>query len=129
MLSDFSHDLPDLVIYGTSVNTNFATQQPAAVKAYIKANLEVNRTIAADHALLLHEAARLLDQDEDSLKPLVDRYFELNAWDQNGGLTAEKVAYNYDFLVSLGDFKVGLTTDQLADLSYLNAVLAEIGRK
>jgi len=129
VLSDFSQDLPNFVVYGLSVNTEFAQQHATAVHDYLKANLEANRAVAADHSLVLTEAVRVLEQDQTVLQPLVDKYFAINAWDQNGGLTSEKVNYSYDFLVSLGGFEVNLTLEQRADLSYLNAVLDELGQR
>lgn len=47
----------------------------------------------------------------------------------NGGYTMESVQANIDFLVETAVLSPGLKPDDVADLSYLNAVLDEIGRQ
>ncbi len=56
-------------------------------------------------------------------------YLQKNIWDVNGGLSRDAVAYSVDFFTTTGSLPVGLTADKVSDLSYLDAVLNEIGRK
>ncbi len=129
IIFNFAHDLPNIIAVGLFASQSFATQHPEALKAYLKANIEVNRDGAQDHSLVVNEAAHQLDTDAATLKPAVDQYFAIKAWDVNGGLTAEKVKGTFDYLSTLDGFDKSLTLDKLADLSYLNAVLDEVGRK
>lgn len=129
IIFNFAQDLPDIVITGLFVSEDFAAKHPEAVKDYLRANLQVNRDIAQDHSLVIDEAAKELDMDASTLKPVMEDYFRVNAWDLNGGLTDELVKKNLEFLKTLDGFDQSLTPDQAADLSYLNAVLDEIGRK
>ena len=47
----------------------------------------------------------------------------------NGGLTEEDLQYTIDFFTDAGVLEGDLTVEQAADLSYLEAVLEEIGRQ
>jgi len=129
ILINFAQDLPDIVVTGTFVTDDFAAQHPDAVKAYLRTNLEVNRDITQDHSILLNEAAKQLEIDADTLRPVVEDYFKIKAWNVNGGLTAAKVKTNLDFMKTLDGVDQTATPETVADLSYLNAVLDEIGRK
>jgi NitT/TauT family transport system substrate-binding protein len=129
IIFNFAQDLPDIVITGMYVSDDFAAKHPVAVKDYLRANLQVNRDIAQDHSILLNEAASQLDIGAAQLKPVVEEYMQLKAWDVNGGLTVEKVKANVDFVKTLEGTDPNITPENAADLSYLNAVLDEIGRK
>jgi NitT/TauT family transport system substrate-binding protein len=129
IIMNFAQDLPQVVGVGLFVNEDFAAQHPEAVKAYLRANLEVNRDIAADHSILLNEAVKQLDIEADTLRPVVEDYFKIKAWDVNGGSTDAKIKANVDFLKTLDGFDQTITPERGADLSYLNAVLGVIGRK
>lgn len=129
IIFNFAKDLPEMIVTGLFVSDDFAAKHPDAVKDYLRANLQVNRDIAQDHSLLLNEAAKELDIDAATLKPVVEDYFKFNAWDQNGGLNDNLVKVNLDFLDTLDGFDTSVTPAQVADLSFLNSVLDEIGRK
>ena len=50
-------------------------------------------------------------------------------WDLNGGLTAGNIQDTIDFLVAIEKLPEGLGVEDVADLSYLEAVLEEMGRQ
>ena len=111
------------------VNGDFAKEHPEVVRDYIKAVLTVHRQISENHALLVEEATKWLAIDPAALPLIAEAYFQLNAWDVNGGLDEEAIEYSINFFVEGGSLEAGLTVDNVADLSFLNAVLDEIGRK
>jgi hypothetical protein len=47
----------------------------------------------------------------------------------NGGLTDDNLAYSIKFFQDAGVLKSAISPTDAADLSYMNAVLDEIGRK
>jgi hypothetical protein len=50
-------------------------------------------------------------------------------WDPNGGITQDGFQSTIDFFTNSGAIDPGLTVDKALDLSYLNAVLDDIGRR
>lgn len=129
MLINLASGVPNWVVNGVWVNETYASAHPQVIKDYLKALLETHRALAADHELLLDKAQSVLETPADSLKASVDYYFKINAWDVNGGLTSDKLTFTLNFMGNLGTVDKTLTVEQGADLSYLNAVLDEIGRK
>lgn len=126
---NFAQSLPNLVATPVYVSQNFATEHANVVKDYIRARLEVYRTIAADHKLVDVRAAKVLEIDKDLLPKVVAAEFEAGGWDVNGGLTVEAVQYSLDFFIQSGGLGAGLTAEKIADLSFLNSVLDDIGRQ
>jgi ABC-type nitrate/sulfonate/bicarbonate transport system substrate-binding protein len=128
-LTIFRDDLPGLKTTGIQVSRDFAEQNPQAVRDFIRAVLAVHREINQNHDLLARAAAERLGIDSEVLPQITDAYFAINAWDANGGLTTDDVQYTLDFFTGTGDLAPGLTVSQVSDLSYLEDVLAEIGRQ
>jgi ABC-type nitrate/sulfonate/bicarbonate transport system substrate-binding protein len=124
-LVDFAAAHPRLETTGVHVNRRWAQRNPALLHAYLRALLGVHRQIDDEPALLTAEARRRLDIDAD----VVSAHLRTKAWDANGGLTAETVAYSLAFFTGTETLPAQLTTDHVADLGPLERVLAEIGRR
>jgi NitT/TauT family transport system substrate-binding protein len=127
VLVDFAQELPGLKTTGVHVNRDFATAHPQAVTDYLAALLGVHRQIAADHDLLISEATRRLDAEPDTLPQVVEAHFAINAWDVNGGLTEDAVEYTLRFFTDSGELEAGLEPSEVADLTFLNDVLDDLG--
>jgi hypothetical protein len=91
--------------------------------------LTVHRQFANDPALVEAEAAKRLSMDAALIKEITARYLALNAWDVNGGMDEAAITNSLAFYEQSGGLDAGVTPDQVADLSFLNAVLSEIGRQ
>jgi NitT/TauT family transport system substrate-binding protein len=128
VLVDFAALLPDLVTTGVNVNTEFAQENPQAVRALVLALLDTHRRIAADPGLLTTAAVARLGLDEALLPAILEAHMRLRAWDPNGGLTRDAAEYSLEFFTSSGSLDPGPSVDQIADLSFLDAALAEVGR-
>lgn len=128
-LTSLAQDLPGLTTTGVHFNREFAEANPQAVQDYLRALLTVHRQINLDHEQIASEAARRLDFDPEILQAIVEAYFAINAWDPNGGLTQDAVDYTVAFFAESGELDPGLTAGDVADLSYLDEVLAEMGRQ
>lgn len=130
VLADFATDLAELKTTSFYANTTFLEEHPEAAKDFIKALLEVHREIAANPNIVTEAAPKLLPEvPEENLEVITKAYMDINAWDVNGALTDESVAYSLDFFVQAGSVEPGLNAADIADLSFLNDVLKEMGRQ
>lgn len=128
-LVNFATELPQLKTTGVQATRAFAQQHPDLVRAYIKALLGVHRDIRANPQLLKDAIGRYLKMDAATANRLGEVYLARNIWDANGGMTREGIAYSVDFFTRTGSLPEGLNADKVSDLSYLEQVLEEIGRK
>jgi NitT/TauT family transport system substrate-binding protein len=128
-LLNFSQELPKLESTVLNVNTAFAAEHPQAVKDYLEAVLLTYRAIYDDPAALTAEAEKNLSIEADLLPRVIDAEFAIHLWDVNGGLTPESAQFTLDFFTASGDLEPGLILEQVIDFSYLDTVLAKIGRK
>jgi len=128
VLVDFASRLPDLVTTGVHVSSDFASAHPDAVRDLVKAMLEMHRRVAADPDLLTRQATDRLGFDPGDVPAILETHRGLGTWDPDGGLSREALRYSLDFYIKTGSLDPGLTEDRVADLSYLEAVLEEIGQ-
>jgi ABC-type nitrate/sulfonate/bicarbonate transport system substrate-binding protein len=124
----YVNEFPDLQQFAFHVSTDFAGKNPQAVMDFVRALLEAQRTIQ-DKQLLKDAAIKYLEIDEAQAETQASTYLEHGAWSVNGGLTDENVQLTLDFLVEAGVLSAGQTPKDVSDLSYLNAILDEIGRQ
>lgn len=111
------------------VNQDWAQKNPEMVKDFLRALLTAQRRVVADPQLLYAESAKRLKIEPATIKVIADQYLQDGIWDLNGGLTNENLQSTMDFMVANGLTEKALPLQDVADLSYLNAVLDEIGRK
>ena len=128
-LTNFAVDLPDLLTILIDVNGDFAARHPQAVRDFIKAMLIAHRQIQDEPGAFEAAALRLSVADPQIVPDILDSYLAIDAFDANGGLTAEAVQYSLDYYVESQQLEPGLTVADVADFSYLEDVLDEIGRR
>jgi NitT/TauT family transport system substrate-binding protein len=124
-LVDFAAAYPQLKTTGVHVNREWARRNPESVHDYLRALLTVHRQVIDDPARLAAEARRRLGVDAE----VVSAHLTARAWDVNGGLTRDTVAYTVAFFTRSQSLPNGLTPERVADLRPLERVLAEIGRR
>jgi ABC-type nitrate/sulfonate/bicarbonate transport system substrate-binding protein len=124
-----SQAFPDVQVDGLHVRQAWAEQNPEMVKDFLRAVLDANRRVQANPQVLYDESVKRLNIDQATAKQIGDSYLKLQVWDPNGGLTATNVQFTIDFLTKNAGLTPGLKAQDVSDLSYLNAVLGEIGRK
>jgi ABC-type nitrate/sulfonate/bicarbonate transport system substrate-binding protein len=129
VLENFARDMPGIKTELIYVNRKFAGANARVVHDYIRTLLQAHRMVADNPKLLADKAASILKTEPELVSQMVKRHIEENAWDGNGGLTEGAVQDTLNFLTASGKLSHGLTSSQAADLSYLNRVLDEIGRK
>ena len=128
-LVSFARDLPKLSTIVMNVNGQFAREHPQAVVDYLTAVLTVHRQIRRDPQVFIEAATRLVDADPELASRVLEAYVDLEIYDVNGGLGDEDVAYSLSFFVSAGELESGQTVSDVADLSFLETVLADMGRE
>jgi NitT/TauT family transport system substrate-binding protein len=128
-LVNFAEALPRLKTTGVHVRGEFARENPEMVRDYIRALLTIHRQIKTNPKLLTDAAVKVLKMDPADAERTTTAYLQNNIWNVNGGMTTEDVAYSVEFFTETGSLAEGLTAEKVSDLSYLDAVLKEIGRE
>jgi ABC-type nitrate/sulfonate/bicarbonate transport system substrate-binding protein len=125
----FADDLPSLATTGVHVNRLWAAAHPRAVRDYLRALLMTHRRIVRQPDLLIGEARVRLRFDPTLVAQVADAYLHSKAWDVNGRLTDAVVRDSLAFFIRSGRLPNSLTVERVADLSYLERVLTDIGRQ
>lgn len=128
-LINFAHALPALKTNGIFTPRKFAQTHPDAVRAYLRAIIQVHRAIRQNPQALYDAMVKYLKMDAATAQQVGDAYLSANVWDLNGGLKAGDTAYSADFFARMGSLSSGLEPAKLEDVSHLNAVLQELGMK
>lgn len=128
-LVDFAASLPRLKTTGIYVNRALARRYPEVVQDYLEAVLTVHRRIQSEPALIEAAIVKHLGIDKAEAAELARFYLAKVLWDVNGGMDLESIAYSIDFFTKSGSLPPGLRDTEVADLTYLDQVLAKIGRQ
>ncbi|HET9013342.1 MAG TPA: ABC transporter substrate-binding protein [Gemmatimonadaceae bacterium] len=124
----YASEFPDVQAEGLHVRREWAAQHVDAIKDFLRAQLLAYRRVIDRPQVLFDESMKRLSIDADTAKAVGGAHLAMHIWDGNGLLTAENVQSTIDFLIKANTLPAGTQTTQVADLSYLNAVLDEIGR-
>ena len=133
LLASFAQDLPKLQPYVFGVNTTFAKDNPGTIVALVKAVLAEYRRISGDAAALQADAQEHVKDviNPSTVEAVARKYTDLKIFDVNGGLTADNLQFTADFFGPNGTKAVttAMALNSWADLSFLDAALAEMGKK
>lgn len=133
LLANFSEDLPDLHLTSVYTNQDWAQDNPDVVFDVVRAVVIQHRRIMAEDGYLLSLIQKYLPEeaeDEDLARTVAQAYIDRAFFPLNGGLTQEAVEYTLEFFGPDGTGSTArlLTFEETADLSYLEAVLEDLGR-
>jgi len=128
-LVTYSEEFPDIMVSSFAVRRDWAASHPEVVKDFVRTYLLVVRRAYEDTAWLSAEIVKRLEMEPADAEASAQMALDQRVWDPNGGLTSQGIQTTLDFLVSAEAVPEGLTPRDVADLSYLNAVLDEIGRE
>lgn len=127
VLCDFAARWPFLGTTGIYVSEALARDHADEVRDYVRARVLANRDLVRDRARLLADAARVLGTarlwTDDA-----EAYTTLGLWDANGGFMRGPIAQTLAFYRQHGTPLTDLTVDRVADFSFLDDVLREVGR-
>jgi ABC-type nitrate/sulfonate/bicarbonate transport system substrate-binding protein len=129
LLVAISKEFQNVQVDGLHLRKDWAEKNPGVVKDFLRALLTAHRQVLASPQLLYAESVKRLGLDADTAQQIGSAHLQLGIWSANGGLTTENVQSTIDFLTSIGSLPPGLKASDVADLSYLSAVLDEIGRQ
>lgn len=124
----FADEYPNIQNFAFHARQDFSTQHPEAVRAFIRALLQAQREIQ-NKQVLRAAASKYLTPDSPTMDDAVTAYIDGKMWDANGTLTTENVQATLDFFIGANSLPAELKPADVADLSFLNAVLDEIGRQ
>jgi NitT/TauT family transport system substrate-binding protein len=127
VMVDFAVRLPELITTAIYVNLDYARAHPETIRALVEALLTAHRSIQADPDLLTSQATGRLGIDVSELPPILAAHRRIVTWDVNGGLTRDAIDYSLDFYVRTGNLEPGLESGDVAELSFLEAGLSELG--
>lgn len=129
-LASFAESLPDLKTTSFYGNTTFMKANPDSTRAFIRALIEQYRKIDEDPAYLKEITLKYYPGvAQDTLDAATAEYANGHYFPVNGGLNADNLEYTIKFFEDAGVLKPGLSPDRAADLSYMNAVLDEMGKQ
>ena len=126
---EFTKEFPNLVLSVLNVRSTWAKQNPEILKDFIKALLNAQRRVQANPQLLYDEAVKRFGTDPAVAKASGDGWLKVAGWDPNGGLNRDNLQYTMDFIKGTNAIPSNLKIDDVSDLTYLNAVLDQIGRQ
>lgn len=129
LLINFRKEFPEVQLSTYSVRRDWAEANSDLLKDFVRAVLEANRSVLEDRQLLVDAIVKYVEVEPDRAQDLAQEYLTSQLWDPNGQITAENIQATLDFLRAGDMLDTDLTVEQVADLSYLNAVLDEIGRQ
>ncbi len=123
LLANFAERLPDLrpsTLYG---NADFIEENPEATTAFLAAVAEQHEMINADPQYLEEIVLEHLPEtDEAVLEDVAQRYVEGGLFDV-GGLNESNLEFTINFFEEAGVIEPGLTPEDVADLSYVQAAV------
>ncbi|MGH2473211.1 MAG: ABC transporter substrate-binding protein [Candidatus Limnocylindria bacterium] len=130
LVTSFAQTLPNVHPTTVYANSDFMSKNPDSVKALLKALLTEHRKIGKDSGYLKTITLKYYPSaDKTTIDDAAKQYVDLKIFDANGGLTEANFAGTIDFFASAGSIKPGMTVGTAADLSFLQAVLGELGRQ
>jgi ABC-type nitrate/sulfonate/bicarbonate transport system substrate-binding protein len=124
----FADEFPGVTALSHFARRELTEKYPATVKDWLRALLEARRRVQ-DPQVLANEFVTRLGMTRPLAQTTAATYLEHKFWDVNGRLTPESVQQNLDFAIAAGSLKAGVKASDVANLTLLNAVLDEIGRK
>jgi ABC-type nitrate/sulfonate/bicarbonate transport system substrate-binding protein len=129
IILDFGEEFPDFLGSGFCARGAWAEQHPEIVKDFARALITYQRELVEHPERLQAEIMKLYEIDAAEAERLAEAYLAQGIWDINGALTTENIQFTIDAMAKDGVLPVGLRAEDVADLSYMNAVLDDMGRK
>lgn len=128
ILARFADEFPGIGGTGYVVRREFLEMYPQATRDLIRATLLARRKLQDPDAFAA-ELVKYLKMEPAAAKVEAARYVQQKFWNLNSALSEQVIQNNIDFLTDAGTLKPGLKPSAVADLTFQNAVLDEIGRK
>jgi NitT/TauT family transport system substrate-binding protein len=128
-LISWAEEFPDVLIDCLHVRRQWAEQNRERVKDFLRALLRAERRVVSTPGLLVDESVKRLGLDRATAEAVSQAHLRMAIWDPNGGPATQDVQGTIDLLTEMASLPRGLRASDVADLSYLNEVLDEIGHR
>jgi ABC-type nitrate/sulfonate/bicarbonate transport system substrate-binding protein len=128
-LMSYAEEFPDVLIDCLHVRLPWAEQHRRCIKDFLGALFRAQRRVMSSPGLLVDESVRRLGLDRATAEAVSRAHLSMAIWDANGGPTTHDVQKTIDLMTEMAVLPRGLRVSDVADLSYLNEVLDEIGRQ
>lgn len=128
-LIPLSKTFPNVQVDAIHIREGLAQENSEMVKDFLRAMLKANRAVVAEPSLLIDQAVKRLELDAATARKISEAHLANGIWDANGGLTEENVRGTIDLYREIGALEGEIKVEDVADLSFLNAVLDEMGRE
>jgi ABC-type nitrate/sulfonate/bicarbonate transport system substrate-binding protein len=123
----FADEFPGVTLDSFFTRRELARTYPATVRDFLHDMLEARRRIQDPQRLAEELVSRLGSTPDAAIKTAVS-CIERRFWDLNGRYTPDAVQRDIDVMVEATGRVQGLHAGDVADLTFLDAVLGEIGR-
>jgi len=124
----FSDVFPGLTTISTFMRRGLSDEHPETARDVVRAILRARRRLQEPGVLAAELTARF-GLDAERARLTADTFLTRRVWDVNGSYTMDAIQRNIDFYATSGNLPAGMQAGEVADLSFLNAVLKEIGRQ
>jgi len=112
-----------------AVTDKTIAEKRAALKGFVKANIEATRMIYTDRAKVLPIIMKYTEQSKDVVEKSLDFMIKNCMWDANSGLGPTRVNFTANLMEKVGNIPKGKVPkyDDLVDLSFANDAIKELG--
>lgn len=128
VLSEFGAEFPGLGGAAMVASRAFLDSHSDAARDLVRECLLATREIQ-DPAVLKTQILKHLDLAPERASRAAAAYLDQRVWNVNGGLQDGFMQRNIEFCVEMGVIKPGMTAAAVEDRRYLDAALADLGRR
>lgn len=104
-------------------------EKPAALQAYVKANIEATRLLYTDKAKVIPIIVKYTGYPKEIVEQTYDFLVKECIWDANTGLSPERVNFTANLMTKVGNIEKGKTPkfEDIVDASFAKKAIAELG--
>ena len=104
-------------------------EKPAALKAFVKANIEATRILYTDKAKVLPIIVKATGYPKDAIEKTYDFMVKNCMWDANTGLGKARVNFTANLMTKVGNIPKGKTPsyEDIVDSSFATEAVKELG--
>jgi NitT/TauT family transport system substrate-binding protein len=104
-------------------------EKPAALQAFVKANIEATRIMYTDKAKVIPILVKYTHYPQKIVEDTYDFLVKSCIWDANTGLSPERVNFTANLMTKVGNIEKGKTPsfDDIVDPTFAKKAIAELG--
>jgi len=120
---------PKTLYTPAAVTEKTIKEKPAALEAFVKANIEATRIMYTDKAKVMPILVKRTGYPEKIISDTYDFLVKNCIWDANSGLSPERVNFTAMLMTKVGNIKPGKTPkyEDVVDTQFAKKAIAELG--